>query len=134
MAALSGNSGDFVGGGYVAVLNTWSANFTRAVSDVTGFTNVGRNRLLGVYDLTGSAGGIVDDSTSLDSSNQFLAQTYTTGTTITMYSVNSTKSISANVVCESISMNVNKTGDQTITFNFSLASTATSGSPFTIVW
>ena len=44
MAAISGNTGN-ISGGVVGVLNTWSATISRAMSDVTGFDNVGRNRL-----------------------------------------------------------------------------------------
>ena len=36
MAAITGNTGS-VTGGVSAVLNTWSATISRAVSDVTGF-------------------------------------------------------------------------------------------------
>ena len=139
MAAISGNSGNVTGpAGLVGVLNTWSATITRAVSDVTGFTNSGRNRLLGVYDLTGSAGGIMDDAAAFVSTNQPAVQTAVTGSTITLSAdrnTSSLNSIEANVVFESVALGSSKTGDATITFNFSLASTATgTNSPFTISW
>jgi hypothetical protein len=135
MAAISGNSGNVTGPtGLVGVLNTWSANVSRAVSDVTGFTNVGRNRILGVYDLTGSAGGILDDGTNFDNgSNELAVQTVTTGTTITL-TAKTGCTIGANVVFSDIALGSSKSGDATVTFTFSLASTATTGSPFTISW
>ena len=133
MAAISGNTGNVSGPtGLVGVLNTWSATVSRAVSDVTGFANVGRNRILGVYDLTGSAGGILDDNSNFDNgSNEFAVQTSTTGTTITL-TAKTGCTLGANVVFSDIALGSSKTGDATVTFSFSLASTATMGSPFTI--
>jgi hypothetical protein len=135
MAALNGNNGSVSGNGIVGTLNTWSCTISRAVSDVTGFANSGRNRLLGVYDMTGSAGGVLDDTSSFISSNVLAAHTATTGGTVTLQADGTTNQISANCVIDSVAMNVNKTGDATVTFNFSLASTATgTNSPFTLAW
>lgn len=137
MAALNGNTGNVASAGIVGTLNTWSATISRAMSDVTGFDNVGRNRLLGVWDMTGSAGGVLDSTSGFASANFPVAMTHGTGTTITLTARNNTSgtnTIVANVVVDNISANVTKTGDSSITFNFNLASGATSGSPFTIVW
>ena len=137
MAALNGNTGNVASAGIVGTLNTWSATISRAMSDVTGFDNVGRNRLLGVWDMTGSAGGVLDSTAGFASANFPVAMTHGTGTTITLTARNNTSgtnTIVANVVVDNISANVTKTGDSSITFNFNLASSATSGSPFTIVW
>jgi hypothetical protein len=132
MAAISGNTGS-VTGGVVGVLNTWSATVSRAVSDVTGFGNSGRHRILGVYDMTGSAGGIMDDSTSFVSTNEIAAMTATTGASITL-TAQSGNTIGANVVVDSVSLGSSKTGDATLSFNFSLAAGTTTSSPFTISW
>ena len=132
MAAISGNTGSFTGG-VSGVLNTWSATISRAVSDVTGFGNSGRHRILGVYDMTGSAGGIMDDSTSFVSTNEIAAQTATTGASITL-TAQSGNTIGANVVVDSVSLGSSKTGDATLSFNFSLAAGTTTSSPFTISW
>lgn len=137
MAALNGNTGNVASAGIVGTLNTWSATISRAMSDVTGFDNVGRNRLLGVWDMTGSAGGVLDSTSGFASANFPVAMTHGTGTTITLTARNNasgTNTIVANVVVDNISANVTKTGDSSITFNFNLAATATTGSPFTIVW
>ena len=132
MAAISGNTGS-VTGGVVGVLNTWSATISRAVSDVTGFGNSGRHRILGVYDMTGSAGGIMDDSTSFVSSHEIAAMTATTGASITL-TAQGGNTIGANVVVDSVSLGSSKTGDATLSFNFSLAAGTTTSSPFTISW
>ena len=134
MAALNGNSGSISGNGIVGTLNTWSATISRAMSDVTGFDNSGRNRLLGVYDMTGSAGGVLDSTSSFVSTNYLAAHTAASGGTITL-TADTGNTIAANCVVESVAMSVNKTGDATVTFNFSLASTTTgTNSPFAISW
>ncbi len=136
MAAISGNTGS-VTGGVSAVLNTWSATISRAVSDVTGFGNFARHRILGVYDLTGSAGGIMDDATAFvgtsANTNQPAAMTAITGASITLLAKTGC-SIGAPVVVDSISLGSSKTGDATLSFNFSLASGTATASPFTITW
>lgn len=140
MSAINGNSGNVLGtsAGIVGVLNTWSATISRAMSDVTGFTNSGRNRLLGVYDMTGSAGGVMTRTAAFISSNFLASQTAETGASLTLSAFSSgtsQNSIQANVVVSEVSMQSTKTGDSSVTFNFSLASTATgTNSPFTLVW
>ena len=135
MAAISGNSGNISGNGIVGNLNTWSATISRAVSDVTGFNNTGRNRILGVYDLQGSAGGIMDDGSSLLSSSNFAAFTSATGANVILTADGSGNAITAACVVSDIALGSSKAGDATITFSFSLASTVTTGTlPFTIAW
>lgn len=138
MAAISGNTGNVSGNGIVGILNTWSATISRAMSDVTGFADSGRNRLLGVYDLSGSAGGILTRTAAFISSNELAAQTAITGATITLTARPATgvaqNSIQANCVVDSVNMNVAKAGDATVTFNFNLAHSAGSTIPFTLTW
>ena len=139
MSAINGNSGNIVStAGVVGVLNTWSATISRAMSDVTGFTSAGRNRLLGVYDLTGSAGGVLTRTAAFISGNYLAAQTADSGANITLSAYSSgtsQNSIQARVVVNDIAMQSTKTGDTGITFSFSLAATATgTDSPFTLVW
>jgi hypothetical protein len=135
MAALNGNTGNISGNGIVGTLNTWSCTISRAVSDVTGFANSGRNRLLGVYDMTGSAGGVLDSTTGFVSSNFLAAHTAADGADITLQADSTGNQIVARCVVDSVAMNVTKTGDSSVTFNFSLASTTTgANSPFAIAW
>jgi hypothetical protein len=138
MSAINGNTGNVSGTGIVGILNTWSATISRSMSDVTGFTNVGRNRLMGVYDMTGSAGGVLTRTAAFISGNFLAAQTAETGATVTLTALSagtSQNTIQANVIVNDIAMNSTKTGDTGVTFSFSLAATATTGgSPFTLVW
>jgi hypothetical protein len=138
MTAINGNTGNVAGTGIVGILNTWSATISRATSDVTSFTNSGRNRLLGVYDLTGSAGGVLTRTASFISGHFLAAQTADSGASITLTARSdtvSTNTIQFTAVCSEVSMQSNKAGDTSVTFNFSLASTVTgTNSPFTLVW
>jgi len=135
MAALNGNSGSISGNGIVGTLNTWSCTISRAVSDVTGFNHRGRNRLLGVYDMTGSAGGVLDSTTGFVSSNFLAAHTAADGADITLQADSTGNQIVARCVVSDVTMSVTKTGDSTVTFDFSLASTTTgTNSPFAISW
>ena len=133
MAAISGNTGN-ISGGVVGVINTWSATISRAMSDVTGFGNSGRHRILGVYDMTGSAGGILDDNTNFDNgANEIAAMTAVTGATLTL-TAKTGCTIGANVVVDSVSLGSSKVADATLSFNFNLAAGTTASSPFTISW
>lgn len=141
MAALSGNTGNVSGNGIVGSLNTWSATITRAVSDVTEFGQAGRQRLLGLYDLTGSAGGILDTKAGFanTTSGELVGHTAVTGASITLVArsnASGTNSIVFNGVVTDVALASNKGGDATVTFNFSLSHPTTTGttSPFTIVW
>lgn len=137
MAALNGNTGNITGNGILGTLNTWSATISRTMSDVTGFADTGRNRLLGLWDMTGSAGGVLDSTAGFVTTNQPAAMTAISGALITLQarsSGTSQNTIQANVVVDSIAMASTKNADATITFNFNLAHTGGTNLPFTIVW
>ena len=138
MSAINGNTGNVSGTGIVGILNTWSATISRAMSEVTSFSNTGRNRLLGIYDMTGSAGGVMTRTAAFISGNYLAAHTADTGATITLTALSagtSQNTIEANVVVNDIALQSTKSGDTGITFSFSLASTQTgTNSPFTLVW
>ena len=105
-----------------AIFNTWSANFTRTVHDVTGFADTGRRRVLGIADITGSAGGFMEFNDSNSSPSAFqnthasgdvaaeFLLTVATGCTYTFHAVMDTVSISSTAG-----------GDATITMNFQMA-------------
>lgn len=137
MAALNGNTGNITGNGILGTLNTWSATISRTMSDVTGFADTGRNRLLGLWDMTGSAGGVLDSTAGFATTNQPAAMTAISGALITLQARSAgavQNTIQANVVVDSIAMASTKNADATITFNFNLAHTGGTNLPFTIVW
>ncbi len=140
MAGLSGFSGSV--SGYVpGILDTWSVTITRAVSDITGFSNVGHNRVLGLWDITGSAGGKLDATTATSGTAAISPMTgvFTSGGTVTMVleANGATEKITFPAVIDQVSMGVSKAGDATVSFSFGLATpyTATgTAAPYTLTW
>ncbi len=105
--------------GHAAHLRVWDGRFSRAVSDITGFSDSGRRRKLGIFDLEGSAGG----TTTYDASN--LSPGINTsdwnrdGGTLVLGVVGSTAcAYTATAVMTNISFSVAKDGDSSITFDF----------------
>ena len=102
--------------------NTWSATATRSVHDVTKFGDTGRRRILGLADITGSAGGFVSHSASnlaidvhsgmqgAGQANDDIALLFATGCSWTFEAIIDTMSASSTMG-----------GDATLTFNFQLA-------------
>lgn len=119
-----------------ALFNTWSATFSRAVHDVTAFGDTGRRRILGIADITGSAGGFMafddannspsvfsEEMASGDVAAEFLL-TVAAGCTYTF-----------NAVIDSMAISTAAGGDATITMNFQMAGgldTTSAGSPAAI--
>jgi hypothetical protein len=112
---LTGNDGGITfpaaHGGHLA---TWNASFSRQVSDITGYGDSGRRRLLGIWDVTGSAGGILtSDSPGADA-------IAADGAALTL-KVSTACTYGMTAVISDIAMSVTKTGDAAVTFNFSIS-------------
>lgn len=131
----TGFDGD-VAGPLGAQLNAFNFTVSRVSHDITGFSNVGRLRQLGLWDIRGSASG----TTKSDTGAPWSMQTANTGQTITLYVFQATNtndcSIQFNCVIEDTQFSASKGGDNSVSFNFGLASTETTKSnyPFTQVW
>jgi hypothetical protein len=108
--------------------NTWSATASHAVHDITGFGDSARRRLLGIADLTGSAGGITiaDATNHAPGFGTGIANNGSTGSEITLNfrTTNECKWVFKAVI-DSIAATVTAGGDNAVTFNFQLASTGT---------
>lgn len=102
--------------------NTWSATATRTVHDVTKFADTGRRRILGLADITGSAGGFVSHSAgnlaidvhggmqAAGQVNDDIVLTFATGCTWTF-----------EAIIDSMAASSTMGGDTTVTLNFQLA-------------
>jgi hypothetical protein len=102
--------------------NTWSATVNRTVHDVTKYGDTGRRRVLGLLDVTGSAGGFASHSAShlaldagagMQAAGQAfddLVLTFFTGCTWTFHAV-----------IDSMAATSTMGGDTTVTMNFQLA-------------
>lgn len=100
-------------GGLVA--RTWNATVARASVDVTGFTNFGRHRIPGMFDITGSISGAADGAIA-----PWVWATATVAATITLQS-DAGNSIAFPAVVESAALNSDVAGGSDVTLNFALA-------------
>lgn len=122
MAVISGIGGNIALSGAIGgVIKTWTANFTRAGVDITGFTNALRNRAIGVVDCTGSMTGTVDDA--LSPSLAFTGNSAAATLTLTAETGNT---LAFPVIIDAFTVGVAVDGEATFSANYALASTAVS--------
>lgn len=137
MPVYVGNDGGVTGLELAAKINTWQATVSRVNHITTGFRDHGQSRKLGLYDIVGSAGGLMQSDSSATGPWQLL--TNTTGATVTLAVLRHTtatnaSSINFNAVVSDVAMSVAKAGDAGVTFNFGLAVTDTNTTIWTNVW
>ena len=122
---LCGNDGSVTlpAGGDVMQIRTFAATLSRVESEVTGFSDTGRRRRLGMLDLTGSLTGVpgIGSATTSSATQCIFLQTSTAALTLNLSDGSGTSDakISANCIFNGFAFNVDKTGDNTITCNFS---------------
>jgi hypothetical protein len=121
---LIGNDGNVTmpTGGDVIKVKTFAATLARAESDLTGFGDTGKRRRLGLLDLTGSLNGVpAIDSTATSNTASFFSSTATAALTLTIFDATGTTDakIVANCVFNNFAFNADKSGDSTLTCNFS---------------
>ncbi len=131
MAGISGIGGNIALSGAIGgVIKSWTANFTRASVDITGFTGATRNRAPGIIDVTGSMTGSLD--ASLAPTLAFSANTAAATITLTAETGNT---LAFPVLMDSIAVGVAVDGEATFSANFAIASTATAfTSAVTVTW
>ena len=122
MAGISGVNGNITFANATGgVIKSWTANFTRAGVDITGFGNATRNRAIGIIDVTGSMTGSMDSTLAptLAFSGNSVAATLTltaeTGNTLAFA-----------VIVDSFTIGLAVDGEATFSANYAIASTATS--------
>lgn len=122
MASLVGKDGDFSfgSGGGGGVMNRWRARVAYVTSNVTRFadsTNV-RNRL-GLLSITGSATGIpARDEAAMAPDADAMSAGGNSAVTLTASSTATACNWSFTGVFNGISLDVNKLGDQVLSFDF----------------
>ena len=105
-----------------ALFNTWSATFSRQVHDVTAFADTGRRRVLGIADISGSAGGFMAFDAANNSPSVF-QNTMASGDVATEFllTVATGCTYTFTGVIDSMAINSTAGGDSTITMNFQMA-------------
>ncbi len=131
MAGMSGVAGNVAMSGCIGgIIKSWTANFTRATTDITGFTNATRNRAIGIIDVTGSMTGSLDNGTS--PTVAFSGNTAAANITLTAETGNT---LVFAAIIDSFTVGVAVDGEATFSANFAIASTQASfASAVTTTW
>lgn len=110
--------------GYAASLNTFSATLTRTTQVVTGFGDTfQQRRASGVLDLTGSAGGTLEDDAA--STSPLGIHGSAAGGNVTLVFGQSASTLVFPAVFSSTAFSVAQDGASTVTFNFELSGAIT---------
>ena len=131
MPGISGVNGNIaITGAIGGIIKSWTANFTRATTDITGFTNATRNRAIGIIDVTGSMTGSLDNGTS--PTVAFSGNTAAADITLTAETGNT---LVFKAIIDSFTVGVAVDGEATFSANFAIASTQASfASAVTTTW
>jgi len=131
MAGISGLNGNIaISGAIGGIIKSWTANFTRATTDITGFTNATRNRAIGIIDVTGSMTGSLDSATS--PTVAFTGNTAAADITLTAETGNT---LVFKAIIDSFTVGVAVDGEATFSANYAIASTAaTFAAEVTATW
>ena len=122
MAGISGVGGNIgLSGAIGGVIKSWTANFTRANTDITGFGMSARNRAVGIVDGSGSMTGSMDST--LSPLLAFTGNTVAAALTLTAETGNT---LQFSAVIDSFTVGCAVDGEASFSANFSLATTATS--------
>ena len=122
MAGISGVNGNITFSSATGgVIKSWTANFTRAGVDITGFGNATRNRAIGIIDVTGSMTGSMDSA--LAPTLAFSGNTAAATLTLTAETGNT---LAFPVIVDSFTIGLAVDGEATFGANYAIASTATS--------
>jgi hypothetical protein len=122
-----GNDGNVTmpSSGSVMRVRSFAANLSRVESELTGFSDTGRRKRLGMLDLTGSLSGVpaVDStaSTTTAVTSMIWMNTATQALTLTIFDSTNDARIAANCIFNGFAFNVDKTADSTVTCNFANA-------------
>jgi len=125
MAGMSGVAGNVAMAGCIGgIIKSWTANFTRATTDITGFTNATRNRAIGIGDVTGSLTGSIDDSALLMPLIGIASTSATSPVSLTL-TAQGGNTIAFLALIDSVTLGVAVDGEATFSCNYAIASTAT---------
>ena len=131
MAGISGVNGNIaIANAIGGIIKSWTANFTRASTDITGFTNATRNRAIGIIDVTGSMTGSLDSGTS-----PTVAVSGNTAAADITLTAEGGNTLLFKAILDSFTVGVAVDGEATFSANFAIASTQTTfTNAVTISW
>tara|TARA_R100000995_G_scaffold81002_1_gene53407 strand:- start:1256 stop:1645 length:390 start_codon:yes stop_codon:yes gene_type:complete len=125
MARIVGNEGNVTFGTHNITSNAWSMTISRVVNDVTAYGDKSTNVRGGVPTYTGSISGFMSDSAAPNIGNAS-TDYFETGDTVTVTLTAQTgNTFSGTAVISGVSVSSSKTGDATISFDFTFTGDVT---------
>tara|TARA_Y100001973_G_C5169452_1_gene318146 strand:+ start:394 stop:783 length:390 start_codon:yes stop_codon:yes gene_type:complete len=125
MARIVGNEGSISFSVHNITANAWSMTISRVVSDVTAFGDKSTNVRGGVPTYSGSVSGFMDDSSDPNIGNA-VTDYFETGDTVAVtLTAQSGNSWNGDAVVSGVSVASSKTGDATISFDFTFTGNVT---------
>jgi len=119
MAAISGTNGNVSLAGAVGLIKSWTANVAPSEIDISSFGSVGKRRLHGILDITGTIVATMDNGSSPLSSSAWFVQS-ATGATVTL-TAEDQNTIAFNALIRSADISVDVNGEATVTYNYQLS-------------
>jgi hypothetical protein len=118
MSRIVGNEGTVAFGVHSILANAWSISISRVVSDVTAYGDGSSRVVGGMPTYTGSVSGFLEKDAT-DTSPE-LVGSFTTGADVSVTLTAASGCTYACTTCQvsGASVNVSKTGDTTISFDF----------------
>ena len=125
MARIVGNEGAVTFATHNLTANAWSMSISRVVNDVTAFGDASTNVRGGVPTYTGSVSGFMDDDSAPNLGNA-VTDYWETGDTVALtLTAQSGNTWSGTAVVSGVSVSSSKTGDATISFDFTFTGNVT---------
>tara|TARA_R110000824_G_scaffold168136_4_gene345164 strand:+ start:3306 stop:3698 length:393 start_codon:yes stop_codon:yes gene_type:complete len=121
MARIIGNEGNASIAGHDFVVNAWSMSVSRVVSDVTGYADTATNVRGGLASFSGSASGFLKYGAGSTDPNLDVAEFAAGSVEAVVLTAATGCTYNANAVISGVSIGVSKTGDTTISFDFTFA-------------
>lgn len=136
MAGISGANGNVSLAGAHGLIKSWTANVAPAEIDISAFGSIGKQRMHGIFDVTGTIVAVMDSaSANSPLSTNWFAQT-ATGAALTL-TAETGNSLAFNALIRSADISVDVNGEATVTYNYQLnapTSAAALTNIFTISW
>ena len=125
MARIVGNEGAVAFATHNLTANAWSMTISRVVNDVTAFGDASTNVRGGVPTYTGSVSCFMDDSSAPNLGNA-ITDYWETGDTVALTLTAQTGNTwNGTAVVSGVSVSSSKTGDATISFDFTFTGDVT---------
>lgn len=118
MAGISGANGNVSFSGAVGLIKSWTANVAPSEIDISAFGSVGKQRMHGILDITGTIVATMDSGSSPVNSSAWFIQS-AAGATCTL-TAETGNTLAFNALIRSADISVDVNGEATVTYNYQL--------------